>query len=360
MAGVGKRRRILKWLGFFLGAIAIAITCHAPLPSVAQSEPSYSAHIQSQTKQRSPSLQEILDAIPDQEEPLPGAAQEEAVPNPAMPIDIGSHWAADCITGLVQRGIASPNAEGYFYPDEEITWGDYVGALNLVFPPGQPGGWASPLEQALGLTNSANVVSHYPPQYYQPDRPLLRAEAMMALAAKVNTGFQITANTTLNNSLVDGAQVPPYAKEGAAAALSQGVMVNYPEANRLEPTQRITRGEAAALLCRAAPDSGLRRTIDPAWVAQATMPDSIPVPEQELRGVWLTNIDSQVLFSTEALESAVNRLADLNFNTLYPTVWNWGYTLYPSATARREIGDDQHLYGELSTPALEAAQESET
>ena len=73
-------------------------------------------------------------------------------------------------------------------------------------------------------------------------------------------------------------------------------------------------------------------------------------------GVWLTNIDSQVLFSTAALESAVNRLADLNFNTLYPTVWNWGYTLYPSATARREIGDDQHLYADLSTPELEATQ----
>jgi uncharacterized lipoprotein YddW (UPF0748 family) len=133
-------------------------------------------------------------------------------------------------------------------------------------------------------------------------------------------------------------------------------MVNYPEANRLQPTQRLTRGEAAALLCRSAPDSDLRRTIDPAWVAQATMPESLPVPEQELRGVWLTNIDSQVLFSTEALESAVNRLADLNFNTLYPTVWNWGYTLYPSATARREIGDDQHLYADLSTPELEATQ----
>jgi uncharacterized lipoprotein YddW (UPF0748 family) len=355
MAGVWKRRRILKWLGIVLGAAAIAINLHNPLPSIAQSTPTNPAQVQAQTKQTPSSIQEILDAVREQEESFPDAPQE-AVPSPVIPIDISQHWAADCITALSRRGIASANSEGYFYPDEDITWGAFIGALNLVFSPGQPGGWASPLEQALGLTNSANVVSHYPPQYYQPDRPLLRAEAMMALAAKVNTGFEITANTTLNNSLVDGAQVPPYAREGAAAALAQGVMVNYPEANRLKPTQRLTRGEAAALLCRSAPDSDLRRTIDPAWVAQATMPESLPVPEQELRGVWLTNIDSQVLFSTEALESAVNRLADLNFNTLYPTVWNWGYTLYPSATARREIGDDQHLYADLSTPELEATQ----
>ncbi|HEY9738533.1 MAG TPA: family 10 glycosylhydrolase, partial [Trichocoleus sp.] len=45
-----------------------------------------------------------------------------------------------------------------------------------------------------------------------------------------------------------------------------------------------------------------------------------------------------------------------NINTLYPTIWNWGYTLFPSPTAERELGARQHLYGENSTPQLEAAQ----
>jgi uncharacterized lipoprotein YddW (UPF0748 family) len=58
----------------------------------------------------------------------------------------------------------------------------------------------------------------------------------------------------------------------------------------------------------------------------------------ELRGVWLTNIDSDVLFSRQNVQQAVQRLQQLHFNTLYPTVWNWGYTLYPSAVAERETG----------------------
>jgi uncharacterized lipoprotein YddW (UPF0748 family) len=58
----------------------------------------------------------------------------------------------------------------------------------------------------------------------------------------------------------------------------------------------------------------------------------------ELRGVWLTNIDSNVLFGRDRLSAALQRLHQLNFNTVYPTVWNWGYTLYPSAVAQREIG----------------------
>lgn len=53
-------------------------------------------------------------------------------------------------------------------------------------------------------------------------------------------------------------------------------------------------------------------------------------PNTELRGVWLTNIDSDVLFSTSRLGAALTQLKQLNFNVVYPTVWNWGYTLYPS------------------------------
>ncbi|WP_235018810.1 glycoside hydrolase family 10 protein [Tolypothrix sp. NIES-4075] len=58
----------------------------------------------------------------------------------------------------------------------------------------------------------------------------------------------------------------------------------------------------------------------------------------ELRGVWLTNIDSDVLFERSRLNKALQRLDELNFNTLYPTVWNWGWTLYPSKVAQSVIG----------------------
>lgn len=58
----------------------------------------------------------------------------------------------------------------------------------------------------------------------------------------------------------------------------------------------------------------------------------------ELRGVWLTTIDSEVLFSQEQLTQSLERLVRLNFNTIYPTVWNWGYTLYPSGVAKQAMG----------------------
>lgn len=62
------------------------------------------------------------------------------------------------------------------------------------------------------------------------------------------------------------------------------------------------------------------------------------IPKVELRGVWLTNIDSNVLFQRQRLEKALQRLHEFNFNTVYPVVWNWGYTLYPSQVAAKVIG----------------------
>lgn len=58
----------------------------------------------------------------------------------------------------------------------------------------------------------------------------------------------------------------------------------------------------------------------------------------EIRGVWLTNVDSDILYSPQALNSGLKRLKSININTLYPTVWQGGYTLYPSSATQQEFG----------------------
>lgn len=62
------------------------------------------------------------------------------------------------------------------------------------------------------------------------------------------------------------------------------------------------------------------------------------VNRPEIRGVWMTNIDSNVLFQRQRLRQSIDGLQKLNFNTIYPVVWNWGYTLYPSKVAQKNVG----------------------
>jgi uncharacterized lipoprotein YddW (UPF0748 family) len=70
--------------------------------------------------------------------------------------------------------------------------------------------------------------------------------------------------------------------------------------------------------------------------------DHVDVEIDELRGVWLTNVASDVLFSRANIKSALNILKTLKFNTLYPVVWNGNYTLYESSVANSAFGKAIH------------------
>ena len=59
-------------------------------------------------------------------------------------------------------------------------------------------------------------------------------------------------------------------------------------------------------------------------------------PKTEIRGVWLTTNDTETLLDQPKLEEAIAELSRLNFNTVYPVVWNSGYALYPSAIAEKK------------------------
>ena len=67
------------------------------------------------------------------------------------------------------------------------------------------------------------------------------------------------------------------------------------------------------------------------WEEAEPMPQSF----QKIRGVWLTTNDINILRDSSRVQSAMAELSQLNFNTVYPVVWNSGYALYPSVIAQR-------------------------
>ncbi|MFB2977587.1 glycoside hydrolase family 10 protein [Microseira sp. BLCC-F43] len=68
--------------------------------------------------------------------------------------------------------------------------------------------------------------------------------------------------------------------------------------------------------------------------ARAQLPTP-EIPRQEIRGVWITSNDLDILKDRAKVQDATSQLRRLNFNTLYPVVWNSGYVMYPSPVAQR-------------------------
>lgn len=69
------------------------------------------------------------------------------------------------------------------------------------------------------------------------------------------------------------------------------------------------------------------------WVNTLT-PVNAQVPRQEIRGVWITNNDLNILKDRAKVQEAVTQLRELNFNSVYPVIWNAGYVMYPSQVAK--------------------------
>lgn len=78
----------------------------------------------------------------------------------------------------------------------------------------------------------------------------------------------------------------------------------------------------------------------------------------ELRGVWLTNVDSRVLYSRDAIARAMDFLAQTGFNVVFPVVWNKALTLFPSQTMLQTFGKEIDPAHKGRDPLEEVIQEA--
>ncbi len=66
--------------------------------------------------------------------------------------------------------------------------------------------------------------------------------------------------------------------------------------------------------------------------------EGLPPISQYVRGVWLTNVGSQVLNSSEGIKNAVKKCRQNGINHIFVVMWNKGRTLYPSKVMQDTFG----------------------
>jgi uncharacterized lipoprotein YddW (UPF0748 family) len=257
--------------------------------------------------------------------------------------DVQGTWAQPCIEQLAQRQIISGYPDGSFKPNAPVTRAEFAAMLGKAFPDAgvvRTGGkfadvptkyWAS---DAIRKAYQTGFLAGYPGGVFQPTQNIPRVQALVSLASGLKYVPVKPSLETLNGAFADATGIPEYSRSAIAAATEKQLVVNYPNVRTLNPNQLASRGDVAAFLCQA---TGTAALVPSQYIAKVgtQTPDNA---KAELRGVWLTNIDSNVLFSSQSVTDGIQRLSQLNFNTIYPTVWNWGYTLYPSKVAERVTG----------------------
>lgn len=75
---------------------------------------------------------------------------------------------------------------------------------------------------------------------------------------------------------------------------------------------------------------GFAARADESQVVQRMARGRRATPTVELRGVWVSDVDSQVMTSRSAMAALATRVSQLKLNALYPVVWSQGETFYPS------------------------------
>ncbi len=203
-------------------------------------------------------------------------------PNALAFSDTQSYWAKHCIEQLKERKLITGYPDGSFRPETTVTRAQAAVLMLNAFPDSPvkrtamsfkdvPADyWAN---KAISTAYQKGFFSGYPGGIFQPNQPIPRAQIIGVVAGGKNYSPLPSPMQTLQEYFNDAGQIPNYAQNALASATINSIVVNYPNVKQLKPLQSATRGEVAALMCRALNIY----TVPPQYIA------GVEVDSQEIR-----------------------------------------------------------------------------
>ena len=173
--------------------------------------------------------------------------------------DLQNHWSEDCVLQLANQSIVQGDRGGNFRPDDPLTRAEFatlitkafikeeVNPSRFIFQDLSVSHWAYP---AILTVVQKRFFRGYSDGTFKPDQGILRVQAITVLASVLTQNMPNTPLSILRQ-YQDQAEIPDYAKAWIAQATLMDLVINYPNLKQLNPTQILTRGEAAVLLCQA-------------------------------------------------------------------------------------------------------------
>ncbi|MBE9053985.1 DUF3370 family protein [Nostocales cyanobacterium LEGE 11386] len=221
--------------------------------------------------------------------------------------DSQDYWAKDCLQQLGERKLITGYPDGSFRPHATVTRAEAAVLMLNAFPnaPVQRSTikfkdvptnyWAN---KAIATAYQKGFFAGYPGEIFQPYQPIPRAQIIGVLAGAKNYSSLSNPMQTLQKYFDDAAQIPNYAQNAIAQAAINSIVVNYPNVKQLKPQQSATRGEVAALMCRALNIY----TVPPQYIAGVEVhPQEVRQLPGQLNNIPTFNSNSPELVTTDGI-----------------------------------------------------------
>ncbi|MBE8968152.1 DUF3370 family protein [Nostocales cyanobacterium LEGE 12452] len=183
-----------------------------------------------------------------------------STPNALAFSDTQSYWAKNCVQQLGERKLITGYPDGSFRPEATVTRAEAAVLMLNAFPDSlvkrtatsfkdvPSNYWAN---KAISTAYQKGFFSGYTGGIFQPNQPIPRAQIIGVVAGGKNYSLISNPTQILQQYFNDAGQIPNYAQSSIASATINSIVVNYPNVKQLKPLQSATRGEVAALICRA-------------------------------------------------------------------------------------------------------------
>ena len=172
-------------------------------------------------------------------------------------IDVKSnHWAAQEIVRSIQNGYIYVIDENKFVPEGTMTRSEFVTALLKVIKRqnedvvGQTTfkdvNNLTPNKKSVMLSEQIRMAFGYPDKTFKPNLAINHNETMSMIANITRNSFDAADITTFK----DYEAIPLWAKRAYIKNVANGLYVNHPDQLTFNPTDNLTRAEAAVLFDR--------------------------------------------------------------------------------------------------------------
>ena len=171
------------------------------------------------------------------------------------------YWAENAVKDCINRGYLQLDAKHNFYPEGTIKRAAFLNSLLKVIESEDAVKGAkayfkdvnrkSSYSNDIAVSQNIGIVFGYPDKTFKPDEAITRSEATSIVAniSRVKMG-----DKSILEEFSDVGEIPGWAVDSYATAVSEKLYVNYPNPEKFNPKAKMTRAEAAVLFAKMAED----------------------------------------------------------------------------------------------------------